>query len=535
MVATIGQIDATTRDAEVRPRGGIIQAARRRLWIVLLCAVLGGVGAYLVSHSLRKQYTAVASLLFQQSQFSQDLFGFSASVVQDPATQQATDISLSSEPVISLLTARTVGRTYHDVQSSIAVSAANEGNVINIAATSSSPEFAAKLANAYADAVIQYQEAAQRAQVQRAAGSLKHQISGLSPGSPQASTLSKRLTQLEALASLQTGNVQRAGQALVPAVPSSPSVSRDTALGVLLGLIVGFLGALGLERRDVTLAGIDEVGAVLPRLAVLGELPVVPQGRQEAIDGEFGEAFRLLRAQLRYFSVDGQLRSLLVTSAGPGDGKSTVAWNLAVTYALMAPDSSVLLIDSDLRRPRLNQMGDLRVGPGLCSVLSDHVGLIDAVQSYTIRDGSTATLDVLTAGGTPPNPSQLLESAAFASLLVEAQRAYDLVVIDTSPVPIVSDAIPILGQVSGVLVVVRLRHTHRDGVRTLGEMLDQLDAPVLGVAINGVPRTPRGYYRGYESAGYQGAVAGPGAAQGNGASRSGVVAQAGLGPSAPER
>jgi tyrosine-protein kinase len=495
-------------DTQTNPGAdSLARAALRRAWLVVLCAVVGAAVAYGLSENQPKQYTATASLLFQQSEFSQDLFGFSASQLIDPTTEQATSISLASQPVISLLTARRLGGglTYHDIASVISVVAANEGQVIDIDATTASPTTASKIANAYANQVIAYQQLQNEVQVDQAASSLRKQIATLPATSAEAKALQARLRQLEALASLETAGVQVAGQALTPTFPSGPHTKRAGALGLLLGLLIGLVGALLLERRDKRIRDIADATDLIGVLPVLGVLPQVRKGAEaritEAGAAGFAEALRLLRAQLRYFGVDGQVKSVLVTSPTPGDGKSTLAWNLAATYAVADPQASVLLIDADLRRPRATEISGLPAGPGLSDVLSGAAGVEDAIRQTVILNPNSgkraAELHVLGAGGLPPNPAQLLESSAFSSFLAAAKRDYDFVVLDSPPVSQVSDSIPALRLVDGVLIVVRMKLTHRGALRLLIAQLEQLSAPVLGVVINGATQGSSGYGYGY--------------------------------------
>ena len=207
-----------------------------------------------------------------------------------------------------------------------------------------------------------------------------------------------------------------------------------------------------------------------------------------------GEAFRMLRANIRYFNVDREIRSVLVTSAAPKDGKSTVALHLAMAAA--ESGSRCLLIEADLRAPTLGQLLGIPSETGLASLLSDpnerlaDVGWRVPVTSNmngTILepDGSAATsLDVVFAGGAAPNPPEMLESARMREVIQEAEREYSLVVVDAPPVLTVSDAIPLLRQVSGVIVVTRLGSNTRHVAERLRDQLRRVDAPTLGVVAN---------------------------------------------------
>ncbi len=217
----------------------------------------------------------------------------------------------------------------------------------------------------------------------------------------------------------------------------------------------------------------------------------------------------MLRANLRYFDVKRELRSVVVTSATPGEGKSTVSWNLAAAAA--ETGSRVLLLESDLRHPIIAKRHGLSGVRGLSTVLSSgDATTTEAVSTILLGregpDGIERSFDVLVAGPLPPNPADLVESERMAELIVSAEREYDLVVIDTPPTTIVSDAIPLVKQVSGVIMVSRFNYTTRDAARHLQRQLEHLDAPMLGVVVNGVRSEAGGYYGYYGyGAGYGGA------------------------------
>jgi capsular exopolysaccharide synthesis family protein len=201
------------------------------------------------------------------------------------------------------------------------------------------------------------------------------------------------------------------------------------------------------------------------------------------------EAFHLIRAHLRYFNVDRQLHTLLVASAAPGDGKTTIACHLAAAAARMG--ARVLLLEADLRRPTVAQQLDVKSGPGLSDVLIGAVTLADATQQVEVEapsfDGRRGrVLDVLVAGAAlPPNPGELIESNAMEALLQRTRLSYDLVVIDIPPLTAVSDAFPLLSKVDGVIIVGRVGRNRRDVAERLHETLTGAGAPLLGVVANG--------------------------------------------------
>jgi capsular exopolysaccharide synthesis family protein len=209
------------------------------------------------------------------------------------------------------------------------------------------------------------------------------------------------------------------------------------------------------------------------------------------------ESFRTLRASLRYFNVDHDMRSVLITSGAAQEGKSTVAWNLA---RAAATSSKAIIVESDLRNPSLNRQHGLAMGPGLAELLTHQIELDSAIQSMPIATGTNGAsrderrLDVIVAGSMPPNPAELIESQAMSDVLSQLVERYDLIVIDTAPVGVVSDAFPLLRKVDGVIVVARLGQTTRDAAERMRDQLGRLEAPLLGVVANGVKLKRRGKY-----------------------------------------
>jgi receptor protein-tyrosine kinase len=203
------------------------------------------------------------------------------------------------------------------------------------------------------------------------------------------------------------------------------------------------------------------------------------------------EVFRMLRAHLRYFNINRDLRLVLVTSAAAGDGKTTVVQNLAEAAASVG--SRVLIIEADLRRPTLAERLQLQRAPGLAEVLISAASIQDAIKEAAPANvnpqtnGTSAVrqaVNLLPAGALPPNPAELLESDAMAEVLEWASRHYDLVLVDSAPLPVVPDAIPLLRHVHGVVVVSRLGKTTHDEAMRLHDQLTSLEAPVLGVVAN---------------------------------------------------
>ena len=298
--------------------------------------------------------------------------------------------------------------------------------------------------------------------------------------------------------------------ATTPTSPSSPKVVRNLVIAAALGLLFGICATLLFHRLDRRLREPDEleeafgfpvIGAIPRSAAFARGKTLIVRDEIDIAHGE-AEAFRLLRARMRYFNVDREVRTVLVVSAVPADGKTTVAVHLAAAAA--SSGAKALLLEADLRRPTVSQRVGSMPSVGLAEVLTHGAQLPEVLREIAIRGTSSdpaadhASFDLITAGFPPPNPHELIESKRMAELLEELSSDYDLVVIDTPPLLSVSDAIPLIGRVDGVLIVSRLGATTSDAARRLASELKGLNAPVLGIVANGLRSRAQAYYYGYE-------------------------------------
>jgi receptor protein-tyrosine kinase len=228
-------------------------------------------------------------------------------------------------------------------------------------------------------------------------------------------------------------------------------------------------------------------------------LSMAPRSLQQ-LDLPEAEAFRMLRARLMYFNVARARHRIVVTSPGQGDGKTTVAWYLAAAAA--ESGLNVLVLEADLRRPTLAELKGLREQPGLAEYLTGGAPLDEVTRTIVVRNPPSgddqASVDVIVAGLVPPNPIELLESQQMVDLLAVLSERYDLVVVDTPPAVIVSDALPLMRQADGIVAVTRIGVTQRRALHQLARQLRELHAPALGTVVNGTPASQSpGYGYGY--------------------------------------
>lgn len=487
-----------------RPELERVAATLRNRWgLILACFVATTAAAFGFSLTQPKEYSASASLLFRDPGYAQALYGTAIlSTNPDPAREAATNVKLVSLGAVANRTAAALGGglTGSEVKGKVGIAQEGEADVVSVTATDPRPRRARRLANAFARQFIAFRTEADREKLRDAQRLAERQFDELSlaeKAGPRGEALSSAAERLGVLASLQTGNAELVEPAATPSSPSSPRTARNTALGALIGLLLGIGLAFLLERLNRRLRTPDEAAAAYG-LPVLGTIPLskaIREGEElGALPFAEEEAFRTMRAGLRYFNVDRDVRSVLVTSHAAGEGKSTVAWHVA---RIAASTSRTLLVEADLRNPGLAAAHRLSSGPGLAELLTHQVDVAAAVQEVEVRTGArsgSGRLDVIVAGASPPNPAELLESKAMGQLLERLGAEYEFVVVDTPPTGVVSDAFPLLSAVAGVIVVSRLGVASRDSAAQLREQLRQLGAPLLGVVTNGVKLRGRGRY-----------------------------------------
>ncbi len=483
----------------------ILSTLRRRAWVIGLSMLLVVAAALLFSLLADKKYTASASLLIRQEQLSGEIFGDETAFdVSDPQRQLETNLRLLQLDAVDVQAAEQIagGTTPEEVDAAIEIESNEESDVISLEATTTDAERSAEIANGFAEAFVAFRQQADREKVEVARQRLEEQLADQNLSSERRASLEGRADELQTLADLQTGGVELVEPARVPGSPSSPKIARNALIGAFGGLLLGIALVLLLEQADRRVRRPEELQELfgLPLIGTIPESELLRNGRPgQAIDWHSAEAFRMLRARLLHVDMDREIESVMVTSAGPEDGKTTVALGLAVAAA--ESGQKVLLMEADLRRPSLAPMLELKARRGLSTILRGRGAQLGTfTQTVKVSDpdsgGPPVAIDVLVAGPHPPNAAELMQSPAMPKLLRAAERDYDLVVIDTPPAGIISDPIPLFREVSGVILVSRLQETTRETVARFKAQLATVHPPILGVVANCVPRG--GGYYGYE-------------------------------------
>lgn len=351
-----------------------------------------------------------------------------------------------------------------DLSSSIWADVPAGTQFIDITATSTDPARAAQIADAAAEQFIGVVEDMATVTPDPVPGSV-------SPAAPETSPVALEVFE----------------EAAVPADPVSPNTPWNLALGLALGLMLGIVVALLREALDSRIRDEDDVAKVT-LTPVLGAIPAHDHRRRGGQGTLFvahhpssaqAEGMRRLRTNLTYVGLVNGIGSVVVTSAVTGEGKSSIALNLAQSMA----DSGVrtLLVDADLRRPAVADYLGLEGQVGLTTVLIGQASLGDAVQVW-----GTSGLSVLPSGDLPPNPGELLASEAMRSLVARLSQAYEFVVFDSPPVQPVADAIVLGKEVGGVLVVVESGKSRQVQLKESLEALQRVKVNLIGIVLNKV-------------------------------------------------
>lgn len=285
--------------------------------------------------------------------------------------------------------------------------------------------------------------------------------------------------------------------ALEPPSPISPNPSKDGMVGLVAGLLVGIAAAFVLELMDTTIDASDDVEAVLGA-TLLARIPSVENANGQSRlfvrkdpHAPVAEAFRILRTNLQFLGVESAIRTILVTSPYSGDGKSTVAANLGASLA--AAGYRTIIMETDLRHPKIHDILGVRQSPGLTDVIVGRAGL-----ASTLRPTGLRHLYALAAGPLPPNPSEVLGSEAALRILRELREAADYVILDSPPALPVADALALAPHVDGVILVARSGRTPRERARESAESVRRVGARLLGVVLNDVARKGDSYGQYYQ-------------------------------------
>lgn len=371
----------------------------------------------------------------------------------------------------------------------VSASANATTNFLTITATDQSPTRAAQVANAFAYAIgaDEYQQLVSSTDSQISA--IKAQLHGLSNTSAEYAQLQQQIGQDKAQLQTESHGPQIIQAATPNYTPVGPHVRRAVELALVIGILLAAGAVLLLEGADKGLHGPDDLERLtkLPLLAAIGPAAFAEGLELSPVEEE---SFQMLRTALTYFSEDERLNSVLVTSPVEQEGKSTVATGLALAAARANLD--VILVDADLRRGGTSHRFEMVETPGLTSVIADSRPAESVLTDWKLPADATGRLRLLPAGPVPPNPAALVSSTAMRELVRHLESLCDLVVIDTPAALAVSDAVPLMSAVSGVILVARMNQSHRATVTRLQKIVVAAHGRLLGTVATAV-RSGAGY------------------------------------------
>ena len=501
-------------------RGYLSVLRRQRVVIVAVMCVAVAV-ALVYSVIQEPTYTASASLAFADD--SQDLgaLGTPVAPAQQPDKLAAAQAETVTGPTVLERVRRSFARdrSTQSLRDSVSAHVEPDSNLVLIEASASSAVGAAGLANEVASQTRAVLTSSARRRYAAAARRLRRQLAGTRRrrGDTTGLALSERISTFQSL-SVFARPVEVTKTADPPGSPSSPKPLRDVVLGLTLGLVLGILLGFARESLDRRLRSPDEIHEQFqfPMLSFVREQAMglaggIPNGHGSLEEADV-EGFRILRTNLDFLDVDRRLKSVIITSALPEEGKTTVAASLA--YASAIAGHSTLLVECDLRRPTLADRLGLASSPGLTDYLAGKAGPKEILQRLEVAPPRTgngaqsgladirgAPLVCITSGTTSPQPGELLGSERFRGFLEDVTQAYDQVVIDTPPLLAVADTLELVPLADGVVVCVRVSSTTRDQARAAKAALAHVPARPTGLVVTGMTARDESEY-GYGAYGY---------------------------------
>ncbi|MEZ4683759.1 MAG: polysaccharide biosynthesis tyrosine autokinase [Caldilineaceae bacterium] len=513
-------------------------------WLIVLCTVVAGGGAYIFSMLSVSVYQASTTLLIDQARDPnasyQDILSSErvartyAELMQRETTMNQVANQFGVDPAI-----------LDDVITSITVTPLRDTQLIKVVVEGVSPEYVAAVADTLPRVFITEMNDVQTQRFDESKRSLEEQLNTLNSeielhqvaiseiGQSRTAEEEVRLGQMRnELAQYQSSyaNVLRSyeelrltevqstdsivvvEQAKIPTRPIRPQIMLNTLILALVGAALAVGTIFLIDYLDDRIRSPHDLHSVV-NTPILGTIARIQResssllGHSELARTEgliaatqprhpITEAYRSLRTNLQFSSVDDSLHSFLVTSATPGEGKTTTASNIAVVLAQSG--RSVLLIDADIRKPQQHKIFEQPKTPGLTDALLAG----EAPLELFVRETAVENLRILTAGKDAPNPAELLGSQRMQQLVAQLRRQFDVLIFDAPPLLAVTDAQVLAKHTQGVLLVINTEKTPRAMVARAVEALERANARLFGTVLNRMARSARSYYYYYDSYSY---------------------------------
>lgn len=485
-------------------------------WLFLLVAIIAGTASYFLSNRMQPFYESSTTMLVNEAPATKAT-DYTSVLMSKQLTSTYAQM-ITTDPILNQVIQEVgIGNTITELKDWIDVSVIRDTQLVQITVTTSDPEFSAKIANAVVKVFSEQIQAIQidrfvqsKAALETQLAETDKQITLYTDKVEKATTaeekerLDVKLTQYRSiyanlllsyeqirLAEAQSvSSVVQVETATPDEIPVRPKTFLNTALAATAGFLLSVIFVVTREALDDTIKTPNDIIHKF-QLPVLGVINQHRNNKNKPISlleprSPTAEAYRTLRTNVYYTSVDRPIKKILVTSAEPGEGKSTTISNLAVVLAQNG--SRVIIADCDMRHPRLHTYFNLQNRVGMSTLFSH----LEAFKSVCQPTGLTG-LSVVTTGLLPPNPSELMGSQAMQRILKLMSENADIILIDTPPVLAVTDAAALARSLDGVILVAQPGKTRLSAFRQTLEQLAQVNARVLGVVLNNVVTRGKSY------------------------------------------
>ena len=513
-----------------------VQAVWRRKWLILQFVIVIPAIVLVVSLRQTKVYDATARVMVESQ--SSTVNAVAGQNLGDRPPDDRTVATLAgfvatpeiAQKVIAQLSLTTAPR---ELIKHVTSTPDTNANVVMITASDHSAARAAAIANAFSQQFVTWRQTSQQSALEAALTILNAQMAQVKQGSSAYLAMADKRSQLAVLKALTTGGVELGEAAQVPLSPASPKPVRNTLMAIVAALILGIGVAFLREALDVKIHTLEQLQEIT-QLPVIGTIAQLPKSYHQSdklvtLDdprSPAAESYRFLRTNVGFMNFNHDVKSILVTSPLPSQGKSTTIANLAVV--MLRGGLKVATVEGDLRRPALHRFFHVNNARGLTSVIAGQATVAEASHMLTFRDiGASVTssergdgtleaagagsdalnviervvtnprsegtaardglqLQLLTSGPLPPNPGELVTSQQLADIIEGLKQTNDYVLVDAPPLFAVGDAAALAGRVDGVLVIINLESTTRDMIRQVEEFYARIPARKMGLVVTGV-------------------------------------------------